>query len=236
MARVFIGVGHGGADPGAVSGTWEEADINLVMALAMRDELERHGVTVGISRLKDENDILTEEISEANAFKPDLAVECHNNAGGGDGFEVYRQTSTAYGQQSLRLAQKIEARVKAAGQNSRGIKTKLMANGQDWFGWCRQVKAPAVLCEGFFVDNLTDRADFTTTESRQVLGVAYAHGVLDYLGIEINPVDKPAPEEPEGVQVIYTVQVGAFANKQYADAYCKELQGKGIQAFVTKKK
>ena len=44
MARVFIGVGHGGADPGAVSGTWEEADINLVMALAMRDELERHGV------------------------------------------------------------------------------------------------------------------------------------------------------------------------------------------------
>lgn len=98
MARVFIGVGHGGADPGAVSGTWEEADINLVMALAMRDELERHGVVVGISRVTDENDILTEEISEANAFKPDLAVECHNNAGGGDGFEVYRQTSTAYGQ------------------------------------------------------------------------------------------------------------------------------------------
>lgn len=143
MARVFIGVGHGGADPGAVSGTWEEEDINLVMALAMRDELERHGVVVGISRVTDENDILTEEISEANAFKPDLAVECHNNAGGGDGFEVYRQTSTAYGQQSLRLAQKIEARVKAAGQNSRGIKTKLMANGQDWFGWCRQIKAPS---------------------------------------------------------------------------------------------
>lgn len=38
------------------------------------------------------------------------------------------------------------------------------------------------------------------------------------------------------MQVIYTVQVGAFANKQYADAYCKELQGKGIQAFVTQKK
>lgn len=81
MAKVFIGVGHGGADPGAVSGTWEEADINLVMALAMRDELERHGVTVGISRVKDENDLLQEEIDEANAFKPDVAVECHNNAG-----------------------------------------------------------------------------------------------------------------------------------------------------------
>ena len=232
MAKVFIGVGHGGADPGAGSGIWREADINLTMALALKAELERHGVTVGISRTKDENDPLQEEIDEANAFKPDLAVECHNTAGGGDGFEVYRQTSTAYGQQSLRLAQKIETRVKAAGQNSRGIKTKLMSSGADWFGWLRQVKAPAVLCEGFFVDNVTDRADFATTASQQALGVAYAHGVLDYLGITVKATeDKPAPSG-----VMYTVQVGAFANKQYADAYAKELQGKGIQAFVTVKK
>lgn len=210
MARVFIGVGHGGADPGAVSETWEEADINLVMALAMRDELERHGVVVGISRVTDENDILTEEISEANAFKPDLAVECHNNAGGGDGFEVYRQTSTAYGQQSLRLAQKIEARVKAAGQNSRGIKTKLMANGQDWFGWCRQIKAPAVLCEGFFVDNPTDRKDFTATAAQQAMGVAYAHGVLDYLGIEVLPVDKPVP----GTEIITLAELSELLRAQ----------------------
>lgn len=236
MAKVFIGVGHGGADPGAGSGIWREADINLTMALAMRDELERHGVTVGISRTKDENDILTEEISEANAFNPDVAVEVHNNAGGGDGWECYRQTSAAYGEQSLRLGKAIEARVLAAGQNSRGVKTKLMNTGADWFGWCRQVKAPAVLCEGFFVDNATDRADFATTAAQQAMGVAYAHGVMDYLGIAVKPVDKPAPEEPEEVQVLYTVQVGAFANELYADAYCKELQDKGIQAFVTKKK
>ena len=93
-----------------------------------------------------------------------------------------------------------------------------------------------MLCEGFFVDNLTDRADFATIESRQSLGVAYAHGVLDYLGIAIKPVDKPVQEKPEGGQVLYTVQVGAFSNKRYADAYCKELQGKGIQAFVAQKK
>lgn len=194
MAKVFIGVGHGGADPGAVSGTWEEADINLVMALAMRDELERHGVVVGISRVTDENDALTEEIVEANAFEPDVAVEVHNNAGGGDGWECYRQTSTAYGEQSLRLGKAIETRVLAAGQNSRGVKTKLMENGQDWFGWCRLVKAPAVLCEGFFVDNPVDLKDFTTTAAQQAMGVAYAHGVLDYLGIEVLPVDKPTPE------------------------------------------
>ena len=111
MARVFIGVGHGGPDPGAVAAGIKESEANLQMALGLKAELERHGVTVGISRTRDEEDRLAEEISEANAFRPDLAVEVHNNAGGGDGWECYRQTSTAYGQQSLRLGKAIEARV-----------------------------------------------------------------------------------------------------------------------------
>ena len=59
--RVFIGVGHGGKDPGALKHI-KEADANLQMALGLKAELERHGVTVGISRLKDEDDPLIEEI------------------------------------------------------------------------------------------------------------------------------------------------------------------------------
>lgn len=37
--KVFIGVGHGGSDPGAVSYLVEK-DVNLVEALACRDFLE----------------------------------------------------------------------------------------------------------------------------------------------------------------------------------------------------
>jgi len=159
--RVFIGVGHGGKDPGALKYI-KEADANLQMALGLKAELDRHGVTVGISRLKDEDDPLIEEIREANAFAPDVAVECHNNAGGGDGFEVYHQTN-GYATKSIKLAQCIEARVVASGQKSRGVKTRLNGSGTDYFGWCRQVKAPAVLCEGFFVDNSADSTDYDTT-------------------------------------------------------------------------
>ena len=50
--KVFIGVGHGGSDPGAVKYV-KEADANLQMALGLKAELERHGVKVGISRVKD---------------------------------------------------------------------------------------------------------------------------------------------------------------------------------------
>lgn len=215
--RVFIGVGHGGKDPGALKYI-KEADANLQMALGLKAELERHGIIVGVSRLKDEDDPLTEEIKEANAFAPDVAVECHNNAGGGDGFEVYHQTN-GYATKSIKLAQCIEARVVASGQQSRGVKTRLNGSGTDYFGWCRQVKAPAVLCEGFFVDNLADSNDYNTAAKQQAFGRAYAWGVLDYLGIAIKPqVDKPQA----GKNLLYTVQVGAFASaKSAADLYAK---------------
>ena len=223
--RVFIGVGHGGKDPGALKYI-KEADANLQMALGLKAELERHGVTVGISRLKDEDDPLIEEIREANSFAPDVAVECHNNAGGGDGFEVYHQTN-GYATKSIKLAQCIEARVVASGQKSRGVKTRLNGSGTDYFGWCRQVKAPAVLCEGFFVDNATDSRDYNTAAKQQAFGRVYAWGVLDYLGIAIKPqVDKPAGKPVEQPQadkkLLYTVQVGAFASaKSAADLYTK---------------
>lgn len=56
MSKVFIGVGHGGNDNGAVANGFKEDDLNLYIALACRDELVRRGITVGISRNKDEAD------------------------------------------------------------------------------------------------------------------------------------------------------------------------------------
>jgi N-acetylmuramoyl-L-alanine amidase len=54
--KVFIGVGHGGSDPGAVANGVKEKDLNLQLALACRDELIRHGIGVKLSCTKDEND------------------------------------------------------------------------------------------------------------------------------------------------------------------------------------
>ena len=102
--KVFIGIGHGGKDPGAVANGFSEKDLNLQIGLSCKTELERHGVLVGISRVRDENDPLSEEIKECNAFAPDLAVEIHNNAGGGDGAEIYHYSK---GGTSKTLAQNI---------------------------------------------------------------------------------------------------------------------------------
>lgn len=181
MAKVFIGVGHGGSDPGAVANGLTEKAVNLTMALALRDELSRHGVTVGISRTADTGGGLQEEIRKANAFGPDLAVEVHNNAGGGKGFEVYCQTNE-HKAASESLAKNIEAEVKAIGQASRGLKTKKNGGGKDWFGWLREVECPAVLCEGAFLDG-PDHTLIDTAAEQKRFGVAYAKGVLKQLGI-----------------------------------------------------
>lgn len=179
MAKVFLGVGHGGTDCGAFYNGVKESDLNLVIALACRDELTRHGVTVGISRTKDENDSLVEEINECNAFAPDLAVEIHNNAGGGDGIEVFHTYLLGKGKT---LAVNIIDEVVKIGQNSRGTKIRKNAQGTDYFGWIRQCKAPAVLVECAFIDT-KDVQIIDTAEEQKAMGIAIAKGILKTLGI-----------------------------------------------------
>lgn len=178
MAKVFLGVGHGGSDSGAV-GYIVEKDVNLNMALACKDYLEANGVEVKMSRYKDEDDSLNEEVRECNAYNPDLAVDIHNNAGGGDGFEVYH---TLNGGTGKTLAENIEKEVIAIGQNSRGVKTRRGNNG-DYYGFIRMTKCPAVICEGVFVDNQADATQADTLEEQKVFGRAYAKGILKTLGI-----------------------------------------------------
>lgn len=213
--KVFIGAGHGGSDPGAVANGFREKDLNLSVALACRDELERHGVTVLLSRETDESETLTEKIQACNDFGPDLALDIHNNAGGGDGAEVYYHHGGGTG---MTLAEAILAEIVALGQNSRGIKTKLNGEGRDYFAFIRETEAPAVLVECAFLD--TDDVQIIDTAAEQkAMGAAIAKGVLKVLGI--------AWKEPEPA-TLYRVQVGAYAVRANAEAMLDKLRKAGF--------
>ena len=178
--KVFLGVGHGGSDPGAVANGIHEADLNLTIALKCRDELLRHGVSVMMSRTTDENDTLTEEIKECNAFNPDLAIDIHNNAGGGDGAEAYYYTG---GGTSKTLAENVLVAITKIGQNSRGAKPNIINGIKEYFGFIRETNAPAIIVECAFVDNKTDMQIIDTVAEQQAMGVAIAKGILKTLGI-----------------------------------------------------
>lgn len=202
--KVFLGVGHGGYDPGAIGNGFYEKDLNLSIALACQAELVRHGVTVGMSRTKDENDDLNEEIRECNAFNPDLALDIHNNAGGGDGAEAYYHHGGGTGKV---LAENILAEIQKIGQNCRGAFIRKNDNGDDWYGFIRLTNAPAVIVECAFIDNAKDIQVIDTEEERRRMGVALAKGILKTLGIayeEETPEPAPSEESDEDVTVTLT--------------------------------
>lgn len=182
MHKVFLGVGHGGADPGAEGGDLKEKDINLGIATACRDELAKYGVLTKMSREDDADDPLSEEIRECNAFDPDYAVDIHINAGGGRGFEAFHTMSGGKGKV---LAEAIECEVLAMGQTSRGCKTRANSAGRDYYGFIRQTKCPAVIAEFGFIDNTADRAKFDEAAEMDAIGRAYARGILKTLGYHV---------------------------------------------------
>jgi len=192
MPKVFISPGHGGDDTGAV-GILVEKYVNLKMATACANYLSDRDIEVFLSRNVDENESLNEKISKCNEFNPDMAVECHNNAGNGKGFEVYHSIVGGVGKV---LAQNIEKEIINIGQNSRGIKTRVGASGADYFAFIRQTNCPAVICEGAFVDNVDDAKMIDSDDKCKAFGEAYAKGVLATLGIKDEVAnDKINPEQ-----------------------------------------
>lgn len=182
MPKVFIGVGHGGIDSGAIGNGLYEKNLTLSIAMAVCNELIRHDVNVLSSRTTDENDTLREEIDECNAYGPDVAVDVHINSsatGGGDGFEAYYHHGGGLGKT---LAENIETEVKAIGQNSRGVKTKVGNNG-DYYAFIRETNCPAVIVECAFINNANDIAIIDTESEQVIMGKAIAKGILKTLNI-----------------------------------------------------
>ena len=179
MSKVFLGVGHGGSDPGAVEYIVEK-DGALVIATACKDYLIANGVEVRMSRYIDEDESLTSKINECNAYNPDLCADIHLNAGGGDGAEVFH---SVIGGKGKILAENILKELEAIGQNSRGTKTKVDTDGTDYFGFIRCTNAPAVITEAYFVDNANDVQIGDTIEEQKIVGQAIAKGFLRTLGI-----------------------------------------------------
>ena len=220
--KVYIGVGHGGYDPGAVAFGRKEKDLALDIAKACMDTLIYHGVTVKISRETDITKDLSDRIKECNSFAPDVALDIHLNAGGGDGAEVFHAKNDS---KDDALAQNVLNEIIAIGQNSRGLKTKLASNGTDYFGFIRQIKCPSVLVECAFMDNATDVQIVDTLEERKKMGVAIAKGILKTLGISYKTASATTTASAIKTGDLVSIKTGA-----------KYYNGKAVPSWVSKLK
>ena len=100
LTGIVIDAGHGGSDPGAVSGTSLEKDYTLLISKYIYDRLKEMGIPVYITRDKDITLNPTDRVNEVlKAFgnnKDVVVISNHLNAGGANGKNVGKVSSVLF--------------------------------------------------------------------------------------------------------------------------------------------
>lgn len=150
---VILDAGHGGMDEGCSSDGIEEKDVNLKLAISLKDKLEEYGFTVLLTR---ENDIelsLTDRAEFARKMQGDLLISIHQNACEYEevsGIEIWYDES--FGKGSERLARLMRQYLVAnTGAVDRGIMET------DKLYVIRECGMPACLIETGFLSNIEER-------------------------------------------------------------------------------
>lgn len=217
--KIYLNPGHSNTDPGAV-GFETERKLNVKVTDYQKAHLlANYQCQVRMNPGTMGN--LAAICKDANSWGADFFCSNHFNAGKGDGYEalVYKESRRSMGKI-------FEKHVKAAGQNSRGV--KLRPN----LVVLRDTNMPAIINEGAFVDNKKDIADWNEDAELKKLGIAYAEATAEYLKLP-RKVAKPAPKpEKKDEDVLYRVQVGAYAVEENAKTMEKKLEEAGFDAIV----
>lgn len=154
---IIIDAGHGGTDPGAVSGNLKEKDYTLLISNYMYNRFKELGIPVYISRSEDETLSPSDRIARIKPnikSKDDVVISNHLNAGGGDGAEVVyalRNNST--------LSKKILEGLENQGQNIRKYYQRTLPSNtsKDYYFIIRDTyPAESVLLEYAFIDSTKD--------------------------------------------------------------------------------
>jgi N-acetylmuramoyl-L-alanine amidase len=225
LAKIFIDVGHGGKDGGAVGNGLKEKDMNLDIALRIKKGLQAYeNAQILMSRETDEYLTLDERTIKANQWNADLLVSIHCNASTNvtaDGFESYVYTSVPSATKAFQNVLHNEI-IKAMGSGieDRGKKSKNLH-------MVRESKMNAVLTENLFISNASDAKKLADASFRQKVANGHVLGIANFLGLK-----KEATEAPKNDGKLYKVQVGAFEEEDNAEALANDLRKQGYRPYI----
>jgi N-acetylmuramoyl-L-alanine amidase len=164
-----------------------EKIINLSVALSLAQKLKTQGHDVKLSRETDVFISLPDRCKMANAWKADLFISIHHNAGGGDGYEVIHSIHFGVGST---IADLIANEFKALGQNAHGFgvysKESTVTPGHDYYAVIRGTDMPAVISEYAFLDTADFKAIDTPAEQNGE-SQALDNAVCKYAGTNYAP-------------------------------------------------
>lgn len=188
---VLLDPGHGGADSGAVNGSYYEKYLTMTFANKTKNYLENMGYKVVLTRSGDSSCLavysLTPDlqcrVDKSNQYGADVFVSIHINAAvpGAIGTETYYNANGDYDgsmnvepQNSKLLAQSIHNRYQPAmGSNDRGV----VDSG---FYVLRKNTVPATLLEVGFISDYRDLNKMINSTYQNNISSAIAQGINDY--------------------------------------------------------
>lgn len=183
---IVIDPGHGGKDLGTHSAKapkYQEKQMTLVTARFLKQDLEKMGYAVQMTRNEDVYIALDKRAEFANARKPALFVSIHYNSAPNkeaQGIEIFYYRSERSSADKKRtndsktLGKAILKRMLLASEaKSRGVKHGDLAV-------IRETNMPAVLIEGGFATNGEEVKKLKNVDYLKKLALAMAEGIHDY--------------------------------------------------------
>ena len=225
--RIVLDPGHGGEDAGAADFGVEEKDLNLQIALFLKEELEQYRhVKVFLTRDGDSLLTLPDRTQAAVDHGAHVLISLHNNASGP--FAPYREGCTvltaqgnykpdmAYEEQKLACC--ILSELEILGIRNQGILLRDSENGTcyedgstaDYYAIIRNGlnhDVPSILIEHAFLDNEEDFHSFLEGEEKiKALAQADARGIAKYYGLIHRETNQVLPE-PNNYNVVFVHSV-----------------------------
>lgn len=225
MVKLYLDVGHGGSDPGAIGYGLKEKDLNLQISKKINKLLKEYdGITVKMSRTTDKTLSLRQRTNEANSWGADILLSIHINAGGGTGFESFIYNGSVSSNTSkYRSILHDEIMKELKGVRDRG---KKKAN----FHMLRESRMVALLTENMFIDTKKDADQLKKQSFINKVAQGHVNGLVKLFNLnKKKTASKPSTNKGE---TFYRVVAGSFKNRKNADDQVKKLKKDGYDVFI----
>lgn len=194
---VVIDPGHGGENLGAEYEDYTEKEMTLIVAKAMKAELEQYeGITVYLTRTGDEDLTLEERCEYAASVNADFLFCLHFNMSEYHTLFGAETWISAFGEQysqGYAFADIEIELLQEMGLYSRGIKTRLNDKGEDYYGIIRhstEQNMSCVLIEHCHLDQENDQPFYDHQDKLEDFGRLDAEAVAKYYGLRSESLGK----------------------------------------------